>query len=155
MIRTIPLTIVLILIVLVISEGLDEPDDSLLSPMTIALGLQAPPPPIDSVKGPLVDSLVGVFKGMTVAIKHNRPDVFMAFLDPQEKGQLQIRSKGYGYESLKTYLMNQSNYWPDPDTLIVFDLVSADNIAASAPSALSSTRLVSGTGSTASIARSS
>ena len=126
--KTFPLIIVLSALVLVVSEGLDEPKE-LITPMAVALGLEPPPPPVDSVQGPLVDSLVGVFKGMTVAIKHNRPDVFMAFLDPEEEGKLQVTSVSYGYESLKTYLMNQGNYWPDPDTLIVFDLVTAGNLA--------------------------
>lgn len=106
-----------------------EKPSSLALPIVAALGLQADQPLVDSVNSPLVDSLVATFKGMTVAVKHRRPDVFLAFLDPQEKGKLQVLSVRYGYQSLTTYLMNHANYWPDPDTLIVFDLICEGDLA--------------------------
>jgi hypothetical protein len=107
---------------------LDRPP-RLALPVISALGLKTEQSLIDSVSSPLIDSLVGVFKGMTVAIKHRRPDVFLAFLDPEEEGKLQVLSVGYGYESLTTYLMNHANYWPDPDTLIVFDIRRLGDLA--------------------------
>lgn len=107
---------------------LDRPT-SLVLPVISALGLTADQPLVDSVSSPLVDSLVGVFKGMTVAVKHRRPDVFLAFLDPEEEGKLQVLSVDYGYQSLTTYLMNHANLWPDPDTLIVFDVRRVGDLA--------------------------
>ena len=126
------LRLILILAVLLVgfSPGckLDKPS-SLILPVVSVLGLGADQPLVDSVSSPLVDSLVGAFRGMTVAVKHRRPDVFLAFLDPEEKGELQIRSVGYGYHSLTTYLMHHANYWPDPDTLIVFDVKCQADLA--------------------------
>ena len=83
----------------------------------------------EEVDGPLVDSLVATFKGMSVAIKHDREDVFRAFLDPDAEGQLQMATKQFGYTSLKTFLANQFGVWPDPDTLLVTGLVVEDAYA--------------------------
>jgi hypothetical protein len=91
-----------------------------------ALAQEEPP---KQVEGPQVDSLVATFKGMSVAIKYNRPDVFIAFLDPHAEGKLQMATQRFGYTSLKNYLVNQSGVWPDPDTLLVTDLVTEDEYA--------------------------
>jgi hypothetical protein len=72
----------------------------------------------------LADSLLWIFKGMTVGVKYNRPEVFGVFLDPEAEGLLQIHTQQYGYSSLKAYLATHANAWPDPDTLIIYDLVS-------------------------------
>ncbi len=75
------------------------------------------------VDTPLADSLLDIFRGMSVAVTHNRPDVFQAFLHPDARGELQLRTQHYGFQSLMAYLHNHAGDWPDPDTLILTDLV--------------------------------
>ncbi|MCB2231477.1 hypothetical protein KQH82_12235 [bacterium] len=79
---------------------------------------------LPQVNTPLADSLLDIFRGMSVAVTHNRPDVFKAFLHPDARGELQLRTRRYGFQSLMTYLHNHAGDWPNPDTMIVYDLVS-------------------------------
>lgn len=75
------------------------------------------------VKTPLSDSLLAIFRGMSVAVSHHREDVFEAFLHPDAHGELQLRTQRYGFKSLMAYLRNHAGDWPDPDTLLLIDLV--------------------------------
>ncbi|MBD3401885.1 hypothetical protein GF420_03240 [candidate division GN15 bacterium] len=84
---------------------------------------------IEPVQEPLADSLIDLFKGMSISVSHNRPDIFQAFLHPEAEGELLMRTRSYGFESLMTYLRSHAGDWPDPDTLVVSDVV-ADSTSA-------------------------
>jgi hypothetical protein len=80
-----------------------------------------PPPPV--VSSPLADSLMAVFDEMTACIKGNRLEAFLQQVDPEEARKLRKITRQHGYSSLKAYLQSQLHGWPDPDTLIITDLI--------------------------------
>jgi hypothetical protein len=72
---------------------------------------------------PLADTLVAILEELKDAAMGERTEEFVAFLDPQEVERLGDATRGFGFQSLKSYLQKQFAAWPDPDTLLVEDLL--------------------------------